>query len=265
MAVTGADQTEGGWSAGQYAKFLDARTRPARDLLAAVPLETAQEVTDLGSGPGNSTALLRARFGAARITGTDTDADMLRTARAALPDCAFEAADIATWAAARPQDLVYANASLQWIPDHRQLFPRLLAQLSPGGVLAVQMPDNLDEPTHIAMREISADPRWAERLTAARARRVPLLTPAELHALLRADCRQLDIWRTVYQVELTGADAVTQWFLGSALRPLLAPLTEAERTDFLDAFRARIAPFYPERGGHVLLPFPRAFFVATRA
>ncbi|WP_112312376.1 trans-aconitate 2-methyltransferase [Pseudogemmobacter bohemicus] len=254
-----------GWSAGQYAKFLDARTRPARDLLAAVPLEEAREVSDLGSGPGNSTALLRERFGTARITGIDTDADMLRMAREALPDCRFEEADIAIWQAGRPQDLIFANASLQWIPDHRSLFPRLLAQLAPGGVLAVQMPDNLQEPTHIAMHGIAAGPRWAARLERARARRLPLLDAGALQALLRPGCSRLDIWRTVYHFELQGLDAVIEWFLGSALRQLLAPLSEAERGDFLAAFRARIAPFYPEQGGRILLPFPRAFFVATRA
>ncbi len=253
------------WSAEQYSKFLDDRTRPARDLLAAVALSRADYVVDLGSGPGNSTALLRQRFPEARITGIDSDADMLATARATLPGCRFEAADIRDWQPPEPPDLLFANASLQWLPDHPALFPHLISLLRPGGALAVQMPDNLEEPTHIAMRAVAGAPRWAVRLAQASGARVPLLTPTGLYALLRPLCARLDIWRTVYHFELGGADAVTEWFLGSALRPLLEPLDESERADFLADFRARIAPFYPERDGRVLLAFPRFFFVAIRA
>jgi SAM-dependent methyltransferase len=66
-----------------------------------------------------------------------------------LPGSRFEWSDIATWAPQdRAPDFIYANASLQWVPDHETLIPRLFDALAPGGVLAVQMPDNRQEPTH---------------------------------------------------------------------------------------------------------------------
>lgn len=250
------------WSATQYAKFLDERTRPARDLLAAVPLEAPREVADLGCGPGNSTALLAARWPEAHVVGLDSDPDMLRAARAALPGCGFLQADIADWRPETPPDLLYANASLQWLDDHEALFLRLIGLLAPGGVLAAQMPDNLGEPSHLAMREVAADPRWAERLAAAGERRKPLIPPQRLHALLRPLCARVDVWRTVYHFELAGTEAVVEWFKGSALRPYLAALEPEERPEFLRLYTEAIAPAYPEAQGRTLLAFPRFFFVA---
>ena len=139
------------WNPALYRRYEDERTRPAIELLARVPLATAARVVDLGCGPGNSTELLVRRFPQAQVTGTDNSEAMLVSARERLPQGRFELSDIATWAPASAgdaPDLIYANAALQWVPDHEALIPRLFAALAPGGVLAVQMPDNRAEPTH---------------------------------------------------------------------------------------------------------------------
>lgn len=251
------------WSAAQYSKFLDERTRPARDLLSAVPLAQAGEVVDLGCGPGNSTQLLRERFGDANVLGIDLDPDMIATARAQLPDCRFEQADIAKWHPRTPPDLIFANASLQWLPQHKALFPRLIGLLRPGGVLAVQMPDNLAEPSHLAMRKLAKAPKWDRRLKAVAEIRQPLMSPVEMHALLRPLCARLDIWRTTYHPELAGVDGIVEWFRGSALRPYLEALEQDQHQAFLSAYRSEILASYPENAGRVLLPFPRYFLVAT--
>ena len=73
---------------------------------------------------------------------------MIQAARKRLPSVAFEVADIREWRAKEPLDVILANAVLQWIPDHETLLPALIDKLKPGGVLAAQLPDNLDEPSH---------------------------------------------------------------------------------------------------------------------
>ena len=138
------------WDPALYRRFESERTRPAIDLLARVPLTEARDVVDLGCGPGNSTELLAARYPQARIVGIDASEAMLASARERLPRLRFERADIADWRPARPPTLIFANAVLQWLPGHAVLLPRLFDSLAPGGVLALQMPDNLDQPRHRA-------------------------------------------------------------------------------------------------------------------
>src|SRR5438477_5402004 len=128
------------WSPEQYGKFEDERNRPIRDLLAKIPDGVAR-AADLGCGPGNSTELLLRRFPEASVVGMDSSEDMIRAAGQRLPGVRFEVADIATWPDPGPFDLLFANAALQWVPNHVTLLPFLFGKLAPGGSLAVQIPD----------------------------------------------------------------------------------------------------------------------------
>jgi len=144
------------WSARQYLKFEDERTRPPRDLLAQVPLQRPHRAVDLGCGPGNSTELLLERFPGAEVIGLDSSPDMLKKARERLPACRFVEGDIAAFVPEPPTDLIFGNAVMQWLPDHAAIMRRLIEALPQGGVLAVQMPDNLAEPAQLLMRELAA-------------------------------------------------------------------------------------------------------------
>jgi trans-aconitate 2-methyltransferase len=165
------------WSARQYLKFEDERTRPPRDLLAQVPLARARRVVDLGCGPGNSTELLIERFPDAEVIGLDSSPDMLRQARERLPGRSFVEADIATWSPDGETDLLFANAVLQWVPDHPAVLRRLVSALPDGGVLAVQMPDNVHEPALRLMREVAASGPWGGNEALDAAARDDLPTP----------------------------------------------------------------------------------------
>jgi trans-aconitate 2-methyltransferase len=252
------------WQASQYVLFENERTRPVRDLLAAVPATQARVAIDIGCGPGNSTEVLAAHAPGARVSGIDSSIDMIEAARRRLPDLRFDVADIAAWNPAGPYDLMLANAVLQWVPGHATLLPRLVNSLAPGGSLAVQMPDNLDEPSHRVMREIAAEGPWAARLKGVE--RTMRHDASWYYALLKPLCSRVDVWRTVYHHPLAGgAAAVVEWFKGSALRPFLAALGEEERDVFLARYQEAVERAYPALAdGTVLLPFPRVFAVATR-
>jgi trans-aconitate 2-methyltransferase len=258
------------WSPGQYLAFEDERTRPARDLVGAIRLGDARHVLDLGCGPGNSTEVLAARFPGAEVAGLDSSPDMIAAARARLPRLRFEVASVEAWTGGAPDlatpEVILANAVFQWIPGHDRLLPAVAARLAPAGAaLALQMPDNLNEPSHILMREVAAEGPWASTLSEAAAARAVLPDAAWYYALLRPLFSRVDIWRTTYHHPLAGAAALVEWVKGTGLRPFLEPLSSADRAAYLETYQARIAEAYPALpDGTVLLPFPRLFIVGER-
>ncbi|MGA8711454.1 MAG: trans-aconitate 2-methyltransferase [Roseiarcus sp.] len=252
------------WSAAQYVKFEEERTRPVRDLVQSIPDHGVERAADIGCGPGNSTEVLRERYPGAEIVGIDSSPDMIDAARKRLPDVGFKIADIAGWDETG-FDVILANAVIQWIPDHEALLTALIGRLAPGGSLAVQTPDNLDEPSHRLMREVAAHGPWAGKLAGAAEARAERKGADWYFRLLRTHAPRVDIWRTTYFHPLAGGRAIVEWVKGTGLRPFLDPLDASEREAYLARYETAIAAAYPaEPDGTVLLPFPRLFFVATR-
>ena len=254
------------WQARQYLKFEDERTRPARDLLRAVPGGEVRRAADIGCGPGNSTELVAQRFPSASIMGVDNAPDMIRAAKERLPGVRFELSAIEDWNEPGPWDIIFANAALQWVGGHETLLPRLAGMLAPGGSLAIQMPDNLGEPSHVAMRTVAAAAPFAGKLAQAASARTPIAQAGWYYGLLKPLCARVDIWRTAYFHPLAGGlDAIVEWLKGTGLTPFLKPLSSQEQAAFLQAYKEELAKSYtPLADGTAILPFPRLFIVATR-
>jgi trans-aconitate 2-methyltransferase len=253
------------WSARQYLKFEDERTRPPRDLVAQVPLQRPRLAVDLGCGPGNSTELLVERFPQSDIVGLDFSPDMLAKARERLPQCKFVQADIATWRPEPTTDLIFGNAVMQWLPDHPAIMRRLLEALPQGGVLAIQMPDNTREPALMFQREVGERGPWKDNPEVKAAPRDDLPPTDAYYDLLKPVCSRIDIWHTIYNHVMASPAAITEWFKGSSLQPFLSPLDAAAREKFLAAYTAKcVAAYKPRYDGKVLLRFPRLFILAVR-
>ena len=253
------------WSAEQYLKFEDERTRPARDLLHGVPLDAPRTVVDVGCGPGNSTELLVERYPKAMVSAFDSSAEMLVAARKRLPKVAFTQASVETWMPQAPPDLIFANAVFQWVPDHVAVLVRLVKALAPVGVLAVQMPDNQQEPSHAMMRAVAAESDFAEAFRTPIAREV-LPSVGVYYDALKPVAARVEIWRTTYHHVLGGADAIVEWVKGTGLRPFLDRLDAAQQNEFLARYTERLAAEYPRQAdGRELFRFPRLFIVATKA
>ena len=253
------------WDADLYMRFGNERTQPSIDLLARVALDQPKRVIDLGCGPGNSTALLSQRWPEAQVTGFDNSPEMIAAARRAAPEGDWQLGDITTWVADEPYDLVFSNATLQWLPDHATLYPRLFAQVAPGGAFAVQIPVFHTTALQRVLLTLAAEPAWRERLAPA-TRALVAESPGFYYDALVEDARHIDLWETEYQHVLANADATVDWISGTRLRPYLEALgNDADRQDFLTRLRAGVAEIYrPQRDGRVIFPFRRLFLVAYR-
>ena len=279
------------WNPQQYLMFADHRLRPAQDLLGRIPLSNPAAVYDLGCGSGNVTRLLARRWPDAVITGVDNSPEMLAQAQSAIATDAGAAAaspvaqgvaggaaaairwqhgDLADWQPDAAPDILYSNAVIQWVPDHRTLVTRLWELLPSGGCLAVQAPLSWDMASHRIMRQTLADggaggaaigPPELRRAVGNR-----WVQDADFYYdLLAPRAAHLDVWTTEYQHILTGADAVLEWVTGTGLRPILNGLRDEERARYLEEYRRRLNDAYPRRAdGSTLYPFRRLFFVAVR-
>jgi len=255
------------WDADVYQRYAGERARPFHDLVARVRAEQPRQVVDLGCGPGDQTATLLERWPEATVTGVDSSPEMVAAAQAAaVPGrLSFVRGDLREWEPAAPVDVLVSNATLQWVPDHLDLLPRLVDALSGQGWLAFQVPGNFRAPSHALLAELRQSPRWRERVGQGADRALAVHEPEVYLEVLAQAGLAVDAWETTYLHVLPGPDAVLEWTRGTALRPVLAALDDGEQAEFLDTYGALLREAYPRRAYGTVLPFRRIFVVAHRS
>jgi trans-aconitate 2-methyltransferase len=246
------------WNPTQYLKFAAERTRPCRDLASRIFIRRAHRIIDLGSGPGNSTEVLASFWPEAELTALDSSSQMVEIGRERYAHYRWIHSDIQTWALESDDsfDMVFSNAALQWVPDHATYIPKLFDRVNSGGVLAFQMPADINAPAHQLMREIASAPvrEWY-------AHDLPWY-----YDLLSDRALSVDSWETTYMHVVTGAEDIVEWYKGTGLRPYLeAAKTEDQKARFLNQYLEGIRKLYPARqDGRVFFPFRRIFVLAYR-
>jgi trans-aconitate 2-methyltransferase len=235
--VAGADP----WSPEQYERFRAEREQPFWDLLRLVDTRPRGRVVDLGCGTGVLTRELQRALQARETLGIDSSESMLaRAAELHEPGLRFVNGDIATWTPERPYDVVFSNAALQWLDDHRTLFARIAGFLAPGGVLAVQLPSNYDHPSHTIAAEVALEEPFAAA-TGAYTRQSAVLPPDAYAELLYAlGLRDLHVRLQVYTHELESTADVVEWVRGTLLNDYRPRMPEAMFETYVARYRERL-------------------------
>jgi trans-aconitate 2-methyltransferase len=249
------------WDPDRYLAFADERSRPFAELVARVPADHLRTIVDLGCGPGHLTPVLTARWPGARVHGLDASAEMVASARGRADGATYDVADLRDWLASdETADLVVSNATLQWGPGHLDLLPALVEHVLPGGWLAVGVPANFQEPSHVLREELAAQAPYAVHTAGVAA---PSAHPAwtYLEALAGLGCA-VDAGETTYLHVLAGEDPVFTWISGTGARPTLQALPDDLRGQFEAELKARLRAAYPPGPAGVVLPFRRVFVVA---
>ncbi len=253
------------WDAQQYLRFERERTQPSRDLVGRIDVPHPRRVVDLGCGPGNSTAVLRARWPSAETIGVDSSAEMLDRARASDPSVTWVQADLRSWTPTGPVDVVLSNAVLQWVPDHASVMPRIVRWLAPEGAFAAQMPANVDAPYQLAADRVRRRAPWSE-LGSSALPSFGVESRGFYYDLLAPLTSRIELWDTEYVHVMPGPEAIVAWTAGTGLRPWLATLPgDDARQRFLREYAIELEDAYPrQHDGRRLFPFLRRFLLAYR-
>jgi trans-aconitate 2-methyltransferase len=241
-----------GWNPDQYTRFRSQRQEPFDDLLVLCEPVPGGRIVDLGCGTGDLTLVLHQQLQASETVGIDSSEAMLQRAKSDHADVAglsFEPGDIATWLG-EDLNLVFANASLQWIDDHLNLLARMRTALADGGQLAFQVPANFRHPSHVLARQVANESPFIDALDGDvpedRGRYV--LTP-EVYAdlLYELGARDQVVRMEVYGHELASTDEVVQWVMGTLLTPYRTRLTPELFEAFVERYRQRLLEELGER------------------
>lgn len=252
------------WNAKQYLKFKEQRTQPAIDLAARIASRSPAHVLDVGCGPGNSTCVLKNTFPDADILGVDSSQNMINKAKETYPDINFKLCDVTTDLDSLGSfDVIFSNACLQWIPNHKEFLPKLLGKLNKDGILAVQIPINGQEKLFKIADEIVREPRWG--FSEKNFETNDVLEPEEYFDILSACDVNFDIWESVYYHNMPTIEAMVEWIKGTRLRPYLNSLNEVSAGEMEREIVKRAAASYTkQQNGEFILKFRRLFFTAVK-
>jgi trans-aconitate 2-methyltransferase len=248
-----------------YLKFGKERIQPTIDLVSKIDFANPATIIDIGCGPGNSTQILLQRWPESKIVGIDNSEAMIQKAKQDYPAQEWKLMDADKELIPGRYDIVFSNATIQWIPGHFGLLQRLRNNLTENGLLAIQLPLFFEMPLGKSIAKISKEKRWAH-LTEIVNDLFTIHSPSEYYNMLSEIFSSFEIWVTDYIHVMDSHHSVLEMIRSSGLRPYLDRLeTKADKKDFEALVFEDIKNDYKAQpDGKVLFPFTRFFMIARK-
>ncbi|MFC2137814.1 methyltransferase domain-containing protein [Bacteroidota bacterium] len=253
------------WNPELYLKFGKERIQPSIDLVSRIDFKNPKNIIDIGCGPGNSTQILAERWPDARILGVDKSPAMIEKAKRDYPNQDWRIMDSGKNEINEKFDIVFSNATIQWISNHADLLKRFYNLLIDGGMIAIQLPLFFDMPLGKSIASIAEDKRWSS-FTKEVTSLFTIHDCSTYYNYLTEFYNSMEIWESDYIHILDSQESILEMIRSTGLRPYLDKLdNEKDRNNFEDLVLKGIIKDYPlQKDGKVLFPFKRLFFIAKR-
>lgn len=253
------------WNPELYLKFKEERTQPAIDLTRRINVENPEKIMDVGCGPGNSTKVLYRRWPESEIIGIDNSASMIESAQKNYPEMEWRVKDITRMETEEKYDIIFSNATIQWIKDQEKLINDLVKMLKDKGALAVQVPQYRNMPVSQAIERVSFNKRWKEQTSQAN-NDFTFHHSDYYYNILSGKLKSITMWETSYFHIMPSHQEIVEMIKSTGMRTFLDRLdTREEKIEFEKDVFKEITRAYPgQKNGKVLFPFERLFFIGYK-
>lgn len=251
------------WNPELYLKFRNERTQPSVDLVNRIQIGFEPEnIIDIGCGPGNRGQILFERWPNAKFLGIDSSQKMIEKAIADHPDKSWQIADAAIYQSETKYDIVYSNATIQWIPNHEQLIGHLYDLLTARGVLAVQIPKFRDMIISKDIDNVANKIKW-RKLTEHCSQLYTHHDYNFYYDVLSSIFVSIEMWETFYLHVLDSHKLIVEMIKSTGMKPYLDSLNnEFEKEEFENDVLTEVVNHYPaQSNGKVIFPFKRLFMI----
>jgi len=132
------------WDASDYANHSSAQQKWAKELISHLHLKGDESLLDIGCGDGKVTAEIASYLKIGMVVGIDSSEEMIALANdkfppSLYPNLSFLKQDIRELSFFQEFDVIFSNAALHWVLDHRPILKKLYRALKPHGRVVVQM------------------------------------------------------------------------------------------------------------------------------